>query len=197
MTDLDIAHQTLPNPFSRLPFFGWHIQDYTNTQKSERNEILYLIENALRLSTTFSSLTTRCERFCLFLSWSKSIAAARSSDWWHIISLSEMDFMFCKTNVPPKRECRPGGGCTWCLDFSRFLAVTNSCSSRCFSAALRCNDASANDAAVCKGKSTWNDIQKRWEKSENINWISICSVCFISENQAKQVKNSNGKGFSF
>lgn len=38
-----------------------------------------LIVNALRLSMVASSLRTRCDRFCLFLSRSKSIATARWS----------------------------------------------------------------------------------------------------------------------
>lgn len=112
--------------------------------------VTHLTENALRRSHVATSCTMRCDRFWIFFSRLKSIVMARGNDWWHMISLSETDFTFCKTYVPPKREWRPGGGRIWYLAFSRLRAIISSCSSRCFSAALRCRDASARDSAVYK-----------------------------------------------
>lgn len=125
-------------------FEKWKFEE----NKKKEEEKTYRIDSALRRSIIPSSFTTRCGCLRLFLSRSKSIAIALSNGWWHMRSLSEIDFTFCIIKVPPKRECLPGGGLALNLMCSRFRAVTNSCSSRCFSTALRCIDTSANDSAV-------------------------------------------------
>lgn len=102
-----------------------------------------------------------------------------------------MDLTFCKMYVPPKREWRPGGGRAWTRACSRRRAVTNSCSSRYFSAALRCNDASANEAAVCmcttyKKEENKNKIEGKKIYSKIIIFMSLMmnstcrSVLFVS-----------------
>lgn len=134
-------------------------------KKTQTKIKTHLTEKALRRWVSPCSWTTRCDFFFIVFSLVKSIAIARSSDWWQITSLSETDFTFWRTYVPPKREWRPVGGCNCNFDFSLFLTDTNSCSSRNFSVVLRCSEASARDSAVYQNCGTQLNFIKNKKKN--------------------------------